>query len=227
MTLLHKQFHVCPHCLNEEEVTIWDIIDISQDPDLREEVLQKRIQNFVCSSCQQEWIVAEPFLYHDPQQKLLFYYCPQFAELLREGMPEDQNLPAQIRAALPVEWAQASSDYALRLVTDYNDLIEKIHVFDNDLDDRLMEVLKIAIRTRQLDETAQQAWEQVHFLVHGDAGLLFSVYNEQEDWQTFTLDDQAYTNAEEMLTQLLPNEGQWNLIDMNWAVRFVQMNSPQ
>ena len=222
MTLLHKKLLICPHCLNEEDVTIWDIIDTSQDPDLREEVLQKRVQQFVCSNCHHEWIAAEPFLYHDPQDKLLLYYGPQFAELLREGLPESQNLPKQIQKALPVEWAQASSDYKLRITTEYNDLIEKIHIFEFGLDDRLIEVLKVAIHSRQMEQDPDNRWDELHFLAASGDDLIFSTYNEQDNWQAVNLEYEAYENSEQLLAQLLPPEGRWNLVDMNWAVRFVQ-----
>lgn len=227
MTRLHKQDLICPHCINEQDVTIWDIIDTGQDPDLREEVMNKRIQSWVCTNCQREWVAAEPFLYHDPDQKLLFYYGPQFSELLREGVPEEQNLPQQIQDALPVEWAHASSDYTMRIMTEYNDLIEKIHTFEFGLDDRLIEVLKLALRTRQQEIDSDHQWEAVHFLAASGNDLVFSTYNEDDNWQAVNLEYEAYENAELMLAQSLPPEGRWGLVDMNWALRFVQADNPQ
>ena len=42
--------------------------------------------------------------------------------------------------------------YNLRFVTDYNELLEKILIFDNDMNDKTMEVIKLMVLSQDLEK---------------------------------------------------------------------------
>ena len=41
MTRLHRELITCNYCGNEEPMTLFDLIDLEEDPDLKERILQK------------------------------------------------------------------------------------------------------------------------------------------------------------------------------------------
>ena len=44
-SLFHKQIILCPRCGSEENATIWDIVNVQSDPDLKDRLLRKALQS--------------------------------------------------------------------------------------------------------------------------------------------------------------------------------------
>lgn len=158
MTRFHREFTECGHCLNEEEVVIWDVIDAEKDPDLVEKILRKELQVFFCQNCNRSYILQKPLLLIDRPHHLMVYYRPDMAQspdLLPRA--RDGRLAAEAEALLPHDFGFPTDDLTLRLVTSYNDLIEKIHLAREGLSDRLMEVVKLAMEARLAEEDRLEA----------------------------------------------------------------------
>ncbi len=151
MTRFHRETVSCPHCLNEEEVIIWDLIDVSQDPDLEDKLLLKELQNFECQNCNHLYILERPLLYLNPQKKTAIYYAPTLQEIA-DAVRVNGRLAPDLAAQLPLDFGLDFSTYHLRLVSSYNALIEKVHLLQDGLSDRLMEVVKLAVKTRLAEE---------------------------------------------------------------------------
>lgn len=214
--------------MSEEEVVIWDLIDIGQDPDLKERLLQKKVQVAECQNCGEERILAMPLLYVDPDQELVFYYCPQYAELLKNDAEAEArrredgtNLPEGLMEALDAVFPPGRNKQAMRLIPAYNDLIEKIHIREHGFDDRLMEVVKIALKTRYLDEE-QIRLDELFFLSASEETLLFQVFEEESGWNTLEVYRDIYENAETALASTLATEGRWAQVDMNYALWLIR-----
>ncbi len=236
MSKFHHTLHSCHFCGSEENTVIWDLIDLTEDPDLKERLLKKQIQVFLCQNCGEEQILAEPLLYVDDEKNLVFYYCPQFADLLKvedaSNEVSSSNLPSALTEVLDKVFPPGLNDKVMRIIPQYNELIEKIHVFDHDFDDRLMEVVKIALRARYLDEEGIRIGE-IFFLSASVDTILFQVYVEGEDqeidgevvsggvWNTLEVYRDIYENAVDALEGQLIDEGRWQLIDEDFAMRLI------
>lgn len=226
MTRFHKALHPCSHCGSEEEVVIWDIVDAEQDPDLKERLLQKKLQVAECQNCGEEQLLALPLLYVDSKLDLVYYYCPQFADILHArdnagARHHGSNLPEGLAEELDQVFPPGLNEMKMRLVPIYNDLIEKIHLSDYELDDRLMEVVKIALRSRYLSEE-QLRFEAVFFLSASEDTLLFQVFEAEQGWNSLEIYREIYDNAEAALEDRLPEEGRWLLIDEQYALRIIE-----
>ena len=167
-SLFSKELLQCPICLNEIEATVWDVIEADTDPDLKEKLLCKDLQTQQCLNCGQAWIPARPMLYRDNAGKMIIY-C-------RSGQTEEQA--RAILAKVPV-----LPGWNLRLVADYNQLIEKIHITDHRCDDRLIEFIKLAVK-RQGVEDQDAAIAQLFFLTADDQTFRFLVSSEDGGWYT-------------------------------------------
>lgn len=247
MTRFHKEEVLCPHCANEESVVIWERVHVQEDLDLKERVLKKEVQSFECANCGETTVMAEPFLYVDSEAKLVFYYCPEYRDLLEKNRSLVATMPLPAATDLLGVSASEAAAYKLRLVTNYNDLIEKIHLEDAGLEDRLMELVKLAMRTRLLDAEDKKLSE-IYFLAGAgadsadsdvvsdsdlalalgdsggsEAGLLFQVFEESSGWNTFETGLEAYDNALRLIAPTLGADrgAGWQLVDLQWALDFV------
>lgn len=228
MSRFHKELQKCPHCTSEEEVVIWDLIVVEEDPDLKERLLKKQIQVVNCQNCGEEMILALPLLYVDNAKDLVFYYCPQYVDLLQSDSDSEQrrqsdgtNLPEELTAALDAVFPPGLNQMVMRIIPAYNDLIEKIHMSDHELDDRLMEVVKIALKTRYLAEDDIRI-EEIFFLSASEDTLLFQVFESERGWNTLEVYREIYENAEEALKSALADEGRWLQVDENYGMWLIK-----
>lgn len=246
MTHFHYEPVECKYCLNEEEIVVWDMIDLADDPDLEDKILHKDLQNFICHNCQRNYLLEKPFLLIDRAKKSLIYYHPGFNESLAD-MPreKDGRLAAALRGQLPTDFGFETKGFRLRLVTDYNDLIEKLHIARCGLSDRLIEVVKLAMEARlndedqlawekaaaenpELEEYTNQAFEQkeLHFLGQEGPSLLFQRHTSGLGWRQLELSSEVYDRAELLLSARLPEEGSWDAVDRTWALAFSASMNP-
>jgi predicted RNA-binding Zn-ribbon protein involved in translation (DUF1610 family) len=55
----------CPECGLKQKVNIYESVNVTHDPDLKEELLQGKINIFKCHKCGHQSIINNPLLYHD------------------------------------------------------------------------------------------------------------------------------------------------------------------
>ena len=73
----------CPKCGHEQETTIWESINVSISPELKESLLKGEVNTFTCEKCGDNAFIAAPLLYHDMDAKFCVQYFP--AEALDDG----------------------------------------------------------------------------------------------------------------------------------------------
>lgn len=221
MTKFHYEDIRCPHCLNEEKIPVWDIVDISEDADLKEKIMLKELQTFECQNCNHFYVLDKPFLYIDPEQELMIFYAAKFKDVLLK--PEARNdkgeLKELIRKNLPLDFGINVEDFTLRIVSDYNSLIEKMHVFDYELNDFIIEVLKLSVKINPpkiVDEKGNQTVRQIsliYFVGIEDDKFVFQTYSDDQVWRQILLEPSVYKQAQAMLKNKLPEGKSWELVD--------------
>lgn len=192
----------CPVCLNEIEATVWQTVEAAADPDLKEKLLRKDLQAQQCPNCGHTWLPALPLVYRDEAAKLMFY-CHAGQN------PEEAQASAAALTGL--------DGWTLRLVTDYNSLIEKIHIADHHCDDRLIEFIKLAVKRQGLEDQ-ETAIEQMLFLTADDQAFRFLVAGADASWTSVDLESSIYLNAENLTEGRLPDQtGQWLSVGEQFA----------
>ncbi len=66
----------CPKCGARQTVSLYDSINVSIDPSLKEKLFKGEINVFQCERCDQKIFVANPLLYHDMEKHLLVQFYP-------------------------------------------------------------------------------------------------------------------------------------------------------
>ena len=180
-----KNYHIrCPKCAHEHEVELFDSIDISAEPALREALLLNQLNAVRCAGCAFTFQVHKPLIYRDTQRGYIIYWLPvpvgaeeagerQFAEmllLLAAQQPDGVPLP-------PVH-----------LVFTRTELIERIFLLEAGLDERLIEYVK---QLMYLNNTSQ--------LDPARKALLFNAHDSTPENLCFVVQDVATRKMEAML----------------------------
>ena len=121
----------CPKCQTVQQFMIWDSLNATLNPDEKAQLLKSELARFTCDVCGHTEQVTYPFLYHDMQHSFLVWLIPP-------------NLPAPDDRALE-NLNNFGTNYRMRTVETQAQLIEKIVIFEADLDDRIVELAKIVV----------------------------------------------------------------------------------
>lgn len=81
MSKMRSQELQCPYCGSKQEMTIWESINVSLDPELKEKLFSGDINVFDCNICDKKTFVNSGLLYHDMQLRFcVSYYPPEILE---------------------------------------------------------------------------------------------------------------------------------------------------
>ena len=152
MSISEKQTIKCPACGEISDLTVWESITANDSPDLKSDLLKGKINIFNCGACGQKALFPSPILYTDDAKKLVISFSPQTDESEKQKLFEEIKESSQKSGEL-----ENYPDYNLRFVTSYNELLEKILIFDNDLDDKVLEVIKLLVLAQERDKMSQRA----------------------------------------------------------------------
>lgn len=125
----------CPVCKRDHDARLWRRIDVATEKDAKEKLRRGNFFHFICPDCGYVSELHYASLYVDRDIRELIYLAgeaeaePAAAEKAAEAAAED----------LPF-WKQGDS--LMRIVRSAEDLREKLLIFDNGLDDRLVEICK-------------------------------------------------------------------------------------
>lgn len=136
MSLSSSRTVNCSNCNHAQEFTVWDSVNGTLDPDLKEKLMRGALFKFTCTRCRNTATVMFPLIYHDMRNHVLI--C-----LERDGSHEWQEAIQTLEPV--VSW---SSEYRWRLVRSLNSLNEKILIFEHGLSDHVIEALKAMLHTR-------------------------------------------------------------------------------
>ncbi len=168
MSINIKQSVKCPKCGQMSDITVWSSITVNDSPDLKDDLLHGRINIFRCPSCSQTGLMPHPLLYSDAARKLMISFSPSNEPAVKQKLFEDIQAASKKSGEL-----DRLEGYNLRFVTDYNELLEKILIFDNDFNDKVIEVIKLIILSQDIDKSGQRVCrfgkcenDALEFMVH-------------------------------------------------------------
>lgn len=116
----------CPYCGEEFTITIYDTVTAAKDPDLRERVLSGDLFQHTCPHCHKEFMIQNPLLYSDAEHKFVLWLSSN---------DTGRNLK---EFALPL----IQQGYHIRRCATIAELVEKIEIFEDGMDDIAVELAK-------------------------------------------------------------------------------------
>jgi hypothetical protein len=143
-----KTFHIkCPSCAVEQDVELYEAVNVGAEPELKQLLLENRLNRVECIDCDSSFRVDMPLLYSDPKHNILIHWIPETEELTRDAIIEDfdQSLE-QINEMLPADVTVPS----VRLVLTRVELVELVFIIEATLNQRVVEYVKYSIYTRNM-----------------------------------------------------------------------------
>ncbi len=77
----------CPNCRTNFQTPVFQLVDVGQQPELKQALLSGRLNVAVCPKCGAGGLLATPLVYHDPAKRLFFSLFPQEVQ----AKPEEQE----------------------------------------------------------------------------------------------------------------------------------------
>lgn len=164
MSLATEETITCSVCENSSRHVIYRSVNVTVDPHLLEPVLNGSLFQVQCPYC--EHVATLPqMLYHDMRKKWL----------IQIYTPTDSGNPTIDPATAAM--LKLMTDYSARIVEGSNDMIEKVVILENGLDDVSIEFAKLAIcMQRQIDITSMFFLEKTTKSLFGVLKLHFIHY---------------------------------------------------
>lgn len=138
MAEVKQQKLVCPQCKREITINVWDKVEIPYDIEQRERVLQNSFFKVNCSGCHFSFTIGYKCQYNDMERKYLLWVAPAMDEKMQKEI-DAYNMRLQSDERLRL----AQGGYRYRIVRNDNELREKVIIFDEGLDDRYIETMKV------------------------------------------------------------------------------------
>ena len=139
MSRIDSTFIKCPRCENIFEIEVYDSINASLDPKLKEKLMINQLFHKVCPHCGFKLKLNYTYLYHDMEKKLMFYYVT------------DEEQEKHVRRMICGSGGESDTmmgmalnmGYTFRIVRNDYEMLEKIAIFDAGLDDMVIELFKL------------------------------------------------------------------------------------
>ena len=139
MSMKDKVTVNCPKCGKSFEVEQWSAINGEKNPVQKAKLLDGTLFNIKCESCGKAFTLGYPVIYNDTENKVMLWLV--FDD---EEIKHVTDYYKSSKTEINEYNEDVDKDYRQRIVRDSFRLREKIMIFDSGLDDKIVEISKIA-----------------------------------------------------------------------------------
>ncbi|MBE6733308.1 MAG: hypothetical protein E7561_04845 [Ruminococcaceae bacterium] len=208
MSIVHKEEIVCPSCGYKENINVWQSLNTEMNPTEKKSLLEGTLLNFTCPKCGTSNNLCYPLLYHEMNDGIMIYLSPT---------PNDIE-EAKKTFALQKNFLKNDEKYTYRIVRSANVLREKAIIFENGLDDRVVEVLKLVYVQQAENQYSDLKVEDVLMYKSDDKFYLQVIGN--RDLST-EVELSNYNDIKVLMEDLLLNNDDF-IVDRNWALNVLK-----
>ena len=210
MSIERKETITCPECGQEQDFTVWQTLNGDIDSEAKKQLLEGTLFQFKCAHCGYESDVNYPMLYHDMQNKVMIYFTDE--DSVEEALETMTNAEKQKDLAMP--------GYRKRIVTDQNVLREKAIIFDQELDDRVIEIIKLFYYSKVSEQVPEANIHAVYFFIANGKFILEFVGDKPLSTEVPV---SMYEDIKRDFAEQLKAEGDADaVIDIYWASEFLK-----
>ena len=214
MSITNQALAPCSKCGQQNTVTIYRSINISENPELKAKVKDGSLFLWECPHCKQVNLAKYETLYHDPAAKLMVWL-----------IPSGEISETQMQAI--TMHTKAMGGYTLRRVNDMGSLMEKVLIAEAGLDDVVLEMCKYVTKLEMIQKSvgAEQKDEFMTSTFHfyksegeGDERILTFMYGMDGQMLGVNIGWNVYQDCAAILErnpQIKPAEG-FAKIDADW-----------
>ena len=217
MSSHHTTVITCPACGKESDFRIWDSINTGLDPEMKKAVLDFSAFKFTCPHCGAETNVDYGFLYHQMEDKVMIHYAStdeNAAEMYETYT--GKKFPEMFEGFL-------SEKYRIRIVRSLDQLREKIRIFDTGLDDRIIEIYKVILLVRIMDQRPDLNMKSKMYFLPYEGKPYLQIFNDDGPIGGVEMDMDMYKGLEKDFGKDLPEIYKDDpVVDRDWGLSFLQ-----
>lgn len=206
---------ICPACNQPGFHAAWPWILNTRDTEATHLLLEGKLFKYQCPVCDKGTTFAYDCLYHDADHRVLLLYS--------SGLyPEEQLIESLEKHADHAQWNSGSQTpaYRRRIVISPFEFYEKARLFEHGYDDRVIELMKVAIKRGMLKEGIIGASDTlVYERTLDDDSISFIVFGEVPG--DVVGNPRGYEYLEKLLKDSQESlEGEYRF-NSSWAERFL------
>lgn len=208
-----EETFTCPACGRENKFTLWQSLNGNLDPDAKQQLLNGSFFLQKCASCGHETPVVYAMLYNDmTHQAMVHLVAPEAVEKTREMI---RQIDGQIDIKLP--------EFRKRIVTNANALREKAIIFENGLDDRVVEIIKLIFLAEAMDQHPDAHISEAYLMVENGRYALQFIGDKPLEAD---LPAELYAGIQAKFAKRLKAIGDAEyVVDAKWAMDFLASQS--
>lgn len=174
----------CPKCEAELEAELYDAINVTEAPALRDALMANALNAVECVHCGFTFRVDKRLLYNDPDRQLMVFWFPGNEAEYRANKEEFMASLEALYTVLPDEFDPP----VVHLVFTRSELVERIFLLEADLNERIIEYIKYMMYSRNLEKLAPK-----------QKAILFNAEDSNDETLCFVVQDLTTMQLEGML----------------------------
>ena len=175
MSKNHIEKIKCPKCSHEDDFTVWESINTDDAPEMKELVRNREVFMWKCPECGNDSIIFYPVYYHQPDENILIHFLPDYSSAAVDFLKELRHEPYDENTPL-------GENCRKRIVFTANQLHEKLLIFDEGLDDRVIELMKLFIIAEVGRKDGEHKINEIYLNKEKDGQLSFAVLFDSNEW---------------------------------------------
>ena len=217
----------CPKCRTEQNTKVWEEIDARTSPKAKEEILSGKFFKYKCKKCDNIINMTYNCIYHDLDNGVVVWLIPELegAEIkeLNDLIEEDKK-KLEERAL-----KECCCDRKIfRIVSTPNQLREKVIAAENDLDDRVIEIMK-KIYLANLhtffpeDNLKKEDVKEILFDINAENNKGIVLFTEKYEPIFIPVNDKMYEKVrEDFIDAILENNKEgFEQVDSRWTEDYI------
>ena len=191
----------CSKCGEEQKFRMWQSINTSM-PFARKDIISGKLFELKCNKCGKTTRVIYPILFNDLEHQVMIQYVP----------------PENIETVLPYVEIITRMGSRARIVTSINELREKAMIFESNLDDRVIEVLKLIAMRQVKNQLGGEKIQAMFFNTEGNPRFEMDV-DGQGGYVPLNMDD--YAELKEAMSPSFESLEDEYCINGEWAEAYL------
>ncbi|MEE1313781.1 MAG: CpXC domain-containing protein [Lachnospiraceae bacterium] len=213
MSRVHMENLTCTHCKKESPYRFWDMIDPMMNRETKEKVLNGEIFTFVCPHCGAKRRVTYDTIYQEMAKGRTFHLVTS----------EETYMQAiNIYADRDAHSSPVLAHEVVRIVLSQNQLAEKIRIFDEGLDDRIIEIIKAYFLGKLYEQDPKAEVDEVLFYVGNDGAYEVAFLSQDGNHRSIAFSKEMYDGIQKDIGNKLPPINQELEVDMEIAMEYLK-----
>lgn len=212
MTKKREEFITCSNCGAKCLMTIFDSINVTLEPELKQKLIDWELFKFTCETCKHSVLLNYEVLYHDMVHGLLLQYVPETGNK-DKAIEMFENVISMAEDSEDTFSAFSSDYYQVRVVFEMETFVEKAQIYTAGFDDRLIEIMKYIIAPAE-DEDISFTYDHMVFTEVGPENYQFMFIDDRRAVASVKFDKEFYEQLESDFAEKLEKSF---IVDEDWA----------